>query len=162
MNHHNITSWNGLGFHALDKAMHCKSLLLTHKIDIFYIMELRISMSNLLNPFFMNYCSLFSQEDNYNKFNVFNPGRIQIKWEIHVIHDIIYTNLIRKIFIYAIYVVNSHFEIDKLCGSISNFASYANEPWIMLNEFNCYHFRMIKWVEYLLFLIRSKALMIVF
>ncbi|KAL0908947.1 hypothetical protein M5K25_023462 [Dendrobium thyrsiflorum] len=144
-----IASWNGRGFNNPDKVLCCKRLVDSFKLDMLCILENRIHVSALQDPYFSQTHAVFTPEDSCNNFGHSKSGRIWIKWNPNKIHfnptlisdQIIsgYVSLSNSLSINlsVIYAANNMLDRVALWEQIRQLAQSQVDPWILLGDFNC-------------------------
>ncbi|KAI0503746.1 hypothetical protein KFK09_014687 [Dendrobium nobile] len=94
----NIAVWNIRGINRPDKVLCCKSLVTSFNLDMLCILENRIHLSSLQDPFFESTHTIFNSECSYNNFALSSSVRIWVKWNSNKLHfqpSIITPQLIR-------------------------------------------------------------------
>ncbi|KAL0908009.1 hypothetical protein M5K25_022470 [Dendrobium thyrsiflorum] len=144
-----IASWNIRGFNRSDKVACCKRLISSFKLDMICLLENRIKLSALQDPFFSLAHTIFPNEASCNNFHLSLSGRIWIKWDISKLHfnpifitSQMITGMITfanncSFYISVIYASNSDMERLSLWEDIRNLEIDHSLPWILMGDFNC-------------------------
>ncbi|XP_028554975.1 uncharacterized protein LOC110097432 [Dendrobium catenatum] len=152
----NIASWNVRGFNNPDKVRFCKSLIQSQNLKFLCVLEAKISLSSVEDPWFLHSHSLFDSEGSYNNFKESTPGRIWLKWDSSVfnfhpilttsqlIHGVLSAGSFPPIFLSVVYACNSVAERRSLWTNLENSIPPPNQPWVILGDFNCCRFETEK------------------
>ncbi|KAI0494853.1 hypothetical protein KFK09_024999 [Dendrobium nobile] len=147
-----IASWNIRGFNSPDKVYSCKRLISAFQLDLLCILETRILLPSLLNPFFCDSHVLFPAEGSCHNFNLATPGRIWIKWNASKINftptsitpqsisGLVEGSNFTSFLLTAVYADNERDSRILLWDSIKNLVIPPTQPWILLDDWNCCRF----------------------
>ncbi|KAL0921281.1 hypothetical protein M5K25_008339, partial [Dendrobium thyrsiflorum] len=142
-------SWNIRGFNRPDKVICCKRLASSFNLDMLCILENRINISALQDPFFALNHTIFPSEESCNNFHLSQSGRIWLKWNssrLNFSPYFISSQMIagkitlannQSFHISVIYASNSAVERSSLWMDIRNLNLIPNSPWILMGDFNC-------------------------
>ncbi|KAL0923655.1 hypothetical protein M5K25_007721 [Dendrobium thyrsiflorum] len=144
-----FAAWNIRGFNRPDKVLSCKRLVASFKLDMICILENRIHLSSMLDPFFETSHQIFQFENSCHNFDLTPSGRIWIKWNASKLHfqpihitaqAITGTCLVGNLPSFLIsFIYASNLEADRKClwDHLSSITPDPDTPWILLGDYNC-------------------------
>ncbi|XP_020684157.1 uncharacterized protein LOC110100819 [Dendrobium catenatum] len=147
-----MATWNIWGFNRPDKVLCFKRLIQSYKLDLVCILENRINIHSLTDPFFEHSHKLFSYEASCNNFAFSASGRIWVKWDSSKLMfspSIITSQLISGMIIVSnqpifqlsvVYASNSMSDRKTMWNSLSQASPDDNVPWAIMGDFNCCRF----------------------
>ncbi|KAI0503619.1 hypothetical protein KFK09_014553 [Dendrobium nobile] len=147
-----FASWNVCGFNSPDKVRLCKSLITSHDLKLFCILEAKISVSYVQDPWFINSHVLFENEGSCNNFMESSLGKIWLKWDSmavsfsqissssQLIHGILSMGSFPPMYLSVVYASNNIEERKCLWNQLSDAIPPRDQPWVILGDFNCCRF----------------------
>ncbi|KAI0491962.1 hypothetical protein KFK09_026225 [Dendrobium nobile] len=148
-----IASWNIRGFNNPSKVIACKHLIKAHKLDLICILENRIHLNSMDDPWFTTAHKVFDSEVSYNNFNLSASGRIWIKWagdrisfaltffSSQLICGFVSYGPAMSFFISAVYGSNYVDERLLFWQKLRSNSPSPDIPWIIMGDFNCCRFQ---------------------
>ncbi|XP_020671980.1 uncharacterized protein LOC110091987, partial [Dendrobium catenatum] len=147
-----IAAWNVRGFNNPIKVKYCKDLIAVHNIKLLCVLEAKVTLSSVSDPWFSFSHSLFENEKCCDNFNHSTPGRIWVKWDdAHVnftpsfsssqlIHGLVGAGSFPPFYMSVVYAANTVEERKVLWKDLLNISFNLNSPWIIMGDFNCFRF----------------------
>ncbi|XP_020697740.2 uncharacterized protein LOC110110552 [Dendrobium catenatum] len=147
-----MAAWNIRGFNHPDKVFACKKLIQSFRLDLICILENRINVLSLQDPFFDSMHSVLPSESSCHNFHLNSSGRIWIKWnnsKLGFTPSLITSQLITGIItvanqpilqLSAIYASNNPIERKALWVDISHANHNIHLPWALMGDYNCCRF----------------------
>ncbi|PKU76567.1 hypothetical protein MA16_Dca001171 [Dendrobium catenatum] len=144
-----MAAWNIRGFNHPDKVFACKRLIQSFKLDLVCILENRINVLSLQDPFFESSHSLFPNEASCHNFALSSSGRIWIKWNAskicfkttqissQFITGVILVANQPILLLSAIYASNNPNERRELWEDITQSSPSTQLPWALIGDYNC-------------------------
>ncbi|XP_028554798.1 uncharacterized protein LOC114580674 [Dendrobium catenatum] len=144
-----MASWNIRGFNNPSKVIACKHFIKVHKLDLICILDNRIHLNSMDDPWFIAAHTIFDSEVNCNNINLSASRRIWIKWAGDKISFVPTFYSSKLIFGFVSYGPAKSFVLSAVYGS-----NYVDErllfwqqlcsntptpdlPWIIMGDFNC-------------------------
>ncbi|XP_020690257.1 uncharacterized protein LOC110105205 [Dendrobium catenatum] len=114
------------------------------------ILEAKVNIEALADPWFVNSHTIFNNEGNSNNFCHSNPGRIWIKWNprlisflplfisSQIIHGTIIVVSQSPILLSVIYAANNFNDRNILWEQLRSLVPDPSMAWVIMGDFNCY------------------------
>ncbi|KAI0516632.1 hypothetical protein KFK09_009309 [Dendrobium nobile] len=145
-----IASWNVRGFNCPEKVLACKNLVSLYRLEMLCILEAKVTPNMSTDDWFINSHQIFPIEHCCNNFCHVSPGRIWLKWNAssisfspshissHLIHGTLCYDSVNCMKISMVYAANTASERTSLWNQLLALADDISEPWLILDDFNCY------------------------